>query len=188
MAEYKNYKIGDTGPAGGLVFYDWWESRTGTVYGVGTQFCLEAAPYEKEFTSAWGPKDISVEEAADGFLGEETGSGSRAGEGNTKYIIQTLGKRDSAAKKCADLVVKGWITGWFLPSLYQLDLMYNNLHIKGLGNFKGIYWSSTEREFNRTDLARHACLYSFITGVHGYAYKINIFNVRAVRQFEVRPK
>ena len=35
--------------------------------------------------------------------------------------------------------------GWRLPSKSELELIYKELHLKGIGNFKSIsYWSSTE--------------------------------------------
>jgi len=126
------YKIGDTGLSGGLVFYDW------KVIEPHTQYCLEAAPRDYEFTSIWGPKDISVEGAGCGYTYEGKGMKLEAGEWNTNCIIDTLGKRDNAAQRCLD-------KGWFLPSLYELVAMYEELKEKrNCGDFDGIYWSSSE--------------------------------------------
>jgi hypothetical protein len=34
---------------------------------------------------------------------------------------------------------------WFMPSLEELQLLYTNLHLNGIGNFStGYYWSSSE--------------------------------------------
>lgn len=44
--ESPSYKVGDTGPAGGIVFYDKGDNSDGWQY-------LEAAPPEFEFTSNW---------------------------------------------------------------------------------------------------------------------------------------
>jgi len=42
---------------------------------------------------------------------------------------------------------EGGYDDWFLPNEDQLDLMYKNLHKKGLGNFKdSIYWNSVYLE------------------------------------------
>jgi hypothetical protein len=45
-AELRAYKIGDTGPAGGFIFYDKGYNSGGWRY-------LEAAPVEAEFQTVW---------------------------------------------------------------------------------------------------------------------------------------
>ncbi|MDR2467529.1 MAG: DUF1566 domain-containing protein [Spirochaetaceae bacterium] len=58
---------------------------------------------------------------------------------------ETLEKnQQTAAAACAEYQVNG-LDGWFLPSKDELDLLYQNIAQRGLGNFKGIsYWSSTQ--------------------------------------------
>jgi hypothetical protein len=36
--------------------------------------------------------------------------------------------------------------GWRLPTITELEQIYNNLHKIGIGNFTGAYWSSTENQ------------------------------------------
>jgi hypothetical protein len=128
------YKIGDTGPAGGIIFYDKFSNAGGWRY-------LEAAPKETELSFAFG----------DAWLG---GSGNTpitigAGMTNTGRIIEAMQKEGifvTAAQFCSDLVYGGY-DDWFLPSRDELDLMFRNLRLKGLGGFEnGWYWSSSHGE------------------------------------------
>jgi hypothetical protein len=123
----KTYKIGDTGPAGGLVFYDKFSNAGGWRY-------LEAAPVDTEQQFPWG--DVSV-----GGTSPALGDGKR----NTQLIVEELRKNKigGAAQYCDDLEYGGY-TDWFLPSNDELNLMYQNLKEKGLGGFvSDVYWSSS---------------------------------------------
>jgi TolB-like protein len=124
------YKIGDFGPAGGIVFYD------KGVFSGGWRY-LEAAPPETEFTAQWG----GYEQIIDG-TSTVAGSGKR----NTQLIIAKLGQRGRAAQLCVSLDFDGY-KDWFLPSYDELKLIYTNLKQKGLGGFSNsIYWSSSEMD------------------------------------------
>jgi hypothetical protein len=50
---------------------------------------------------------------------------------------------DAAVRKCRNLNVNG-VAGWRLPTIDELDLMYKNLALNGVGGFSGAYWSSDE--------------------------------------------
>ena len=86
-----------------------------------------------------------------------------------------------AARLCDVLVYKvdgKDVTGWFLPSKYELDLMYKNLHKNGLGSFAyDSYWSSSELNGN------NAWRQNFFNGnqINSYRYFEN--RVRPVRAF-----
>jgi TolB-like protein len=126
------YKIGDTGPAGGLIFYDKGDNSRGWRY-------LEAAPLKAEFKAVWSVRDTRV---------DNTKASIGYGKENTEYIIETLkktaGEWDSAPMKVNDLVFNGF-DDWFLPSRDELDQMYGNLKRKNIGDFNNeFYWSSTE--------------------------------------------
>jgi len=134
----QTYRIGDTGPAGGLIFYDKGNNSGGWRY-------LEAAPVEAEFRAVWSVHNTEVENTR-----AEIGSGRR----NTQLIVekfrQTSGEWDTAAQKSDDLVLNGF-DDWFLPSQAELDQMYGNLKRRNLGDFKNEwYWSSTENEWRVT--------------------------------------
>jgi len=124
----KIYRIGDIGPAGGIIFYDKGAFFDGWRY-------LEAAPVDFPNNVQWGTAlDVSTE------IG--IGDGRR----NTELIIHRLhqlGESVRAAQLCAQLEFGGY-KDWFLPSLNELELMYENLKSRGLGNFSKIcYWSSS---------------------------------------------
>jgi TolB-like protein len=127
----RTYSVGDTGPAGGIIFYDKRNNSGGWRY-------LEAAPVEAEFQAQWSVRGTRVDNTQ-----ETIGSGRR----NTQLIVetfsQTSGEWDTAAQKCADLSFGGF-NDWFLPSKAELDQMYGNLKRRNLGDFKNEwYWSST---------------------------------------------
>lgn len=76
----------------------------------------------------------------------------------------------------------GGFTDWHLPTLAELDLMYQNLKRKDMGGFNNDrYWSSSESSENTT----FAWFQNFRDGnqtVYGYT-KESSFCVRAVRAF-----
>jgi hypothetical protein len=176
--ENKTYKIGDIGPAGGIVFYDkgnYSNSKTDDKNdGEAAWRYLEAAPAETEFTAAWG---------AYGFNVNGTGVTVGSGKGNTYIIVErlkNLGENRCAAQLCATLDFNGF-TDWFLPSKDELDLMYKNLKQKNAGKFgtKISYWSSSQANNDS------AWYQSFDNGrQYNYGnYKYDAFMVRAIRSF-----
>ena len=116
------YRIGDTGPAGGIIFYDKGSFSNGWRY-------LEAAPVETEEQLDWGPEGVR-------FRGLQDGVGW--GRQNTRIIVEqldSLGETGYAAQYCDDLDVNGF-TDWFLPSKDELNLMFRNLRQRNLGGFQ----------------------------------------------------
>ncbi len=108
------------------------------------------------------------------------GDGLGAGMMNTWLIISQLTEdnpfNDFAGKLCADFQYDGF-GDWYLPSKYELDLVYQQKD--AIGNFNGdLYWSSTE----------HNVGFSWGQSFHSYggqyAYNKNIMsNVRCIRRF-----
>lgn len=133
----KEYGIGDTGPAGGIVYYDKGSYSNGWRY-------LEAAPAETEWKNKqWGGRGTSV--------GGTSIAGIGTGSANTEAIVAEYGalepykrRPDYAAQLCYNLNYGGY-DDWFLPSEDELTLMYKNLYVKELGGFVAYwYWSSSE--------------------------------------------
>jgi TolB-like protein len=124
------YKIGDTGPAGGFVFYDKGNNSGGWRY-------LEAAP-----------EDINRQlYATEEGVGIESQRAVGTGKANTQAIMVQANNRGGgfgwAAQACDALELNGF-DDWFLPSRDELHYMYGNLHMRNLGGFSlGWYWSST---------------------------------------------
>jgi hypothetical protein len=138
------YKIGDTGPAGGLIFYDKGNNSGGWRY-------LEAASAETEKTSFWCTEQFPYDPIKDARA-------VGAGKSNTEFVMRAANERgggfDWAAEICDSLEINSY-DDWFLPSRDELNLMYGNLHRKGLGEFRSDkYWSSTtgtRRNYSNTD-------------------------------------
>jgi hypothetical protein len=111
------------------------------------------------------------------------GDGLNAGAMNTALIVATQIADNTfgnfAAKVCADYsVTVGGITygDWYLPSIYELNLLYLQKTIVG-GFVIGNYWSSSESSSSQ------AWNQNLGTGVPGIINKTNLYRVRAVRAF-----
>jgi hypothetical protein len=135
VQENGEYGIGDTGPAGGIIFY------INPNYAIDGWKYLEAAP--SDFPG--DKNDCRIQWDNGNYV--ETGATATAigtGMSNTQKIVDILGNGSYAAKLCSDLTLGGY-SDWFLPSRDELNLLYENLHLKGLGSFEpDYYWSSSE--------------------------------------------
>ena len=153
------YKVGDTGPAGGIIFYDKGKSTDGWRF-------LEAAPSDQDKGIQWN-EGLYVEIATATAIG--------TGKANTNTIIAEQGSGNYAATLCRDLSLGGF-NDWFLPSKDELHLMYVNLKKAGLGGLGGYYWSSSS---NRDRAWGH----NFHDGFQSVNSKENKGAVRAIRAF-----
>jgi uncharacterized repeat protein (TIGR02543 family) len=158
------YVIGDTGPAEGLVSYDKGSYSSGWRY-------LEVAPSDQSTDIQWN-NGSSVPTGA-------TATGIGSGSANTSTIVTVQGTGSYAASLCADLVLGGY-DDWFLPSKDELNLMYTNLKVAGLGGFASAwYWSSSEYDGNYDAWVQN---FSSGGGQDSYAKGYGRY-VRAVRAF-----
>ncbi|MBI9103945.1 MAG: chitobiase/beta-hexosaminidase C-terminal domain-containing protein [Spirochaetales bacterium] len=74
---------------------------------------------------------------------DATGTAVGTGQTNTTAIIAAQGVGTYAASICADLELGGY-DDWFLPSIDELELMYDNLYLQSVGGFATTYyWSSS---------------------------------------------
>lgn len=167
-AQWKPFSIRDTGPAGGLVFYEKVSYSDGWRY-------LEAAPA----STGWSRGEYweGVSWGGHGTLVGGTGIGIGTGSSNTQKIVDELGEGDYAAYLCENLDYGGYCD-WFLPSLDELSQMFDNLHKHGVGSFPIMYyWSSSEENGN------DAWQVSFDQNTAAEYSKLGSDRVRAARTF-----
>ena len=155
----QQYRIGDTGPGGGIVF---WVSSDG-------QHGLEAAPADQGigiwFYIRWYNEINTITDAVRG--------GDNAGLFNTERIIINQGAGDYAAHRAANYQGGGH-GDWYLPSKEELNLLYLQKDV--VGGY-GLYWSSTESSSD------NAWGQNFSFGNPLDISKYSSLNVRAVRNF-----
>jgi len=159
---FTTLSVGQTGPGGGIVFFNKGNTSGGWQY-------LESATSDQSTGIAWGCDGTSIP-------GTQPTVGN--GEANTSLIVAGCSDASFAAKLCDNLTLGGQ-SDWFLPSRDELNLMYKNMHLNSQGNFNSSanYWSSTEFDYN------YAWTFYF-AGYAGYASsKGTTRYVRAVRAF-----
>ena len=160
---YITHTVGES-YGGGIVFY---------VYD-GGQHGLIAATDNQAGATKWYAGSNSTTLAK--------GDGINAGKANTSIIISSQGLGDGityAASICNEysVIVNGVTYGdWYLPSKYELNLLY--LQRGDFGNFgTNTYWSSTE--FNNNTAFKQA----FANGNQFAGQKSSNSGIRAVRAF-----
>jgi hypothetical protein len=154
------YSIGDTGPAGGKVFY---------VTDGGAQG-LEAAPADSSLSAIWGC--VTTE--------QDTSTEVGSGETNTLRIIDGCTTEiDATAAEVAKMYELNGFTDWFLPSKDELNSLYLQKDaVFPPGEFDSApYWSSSQ------DSALNAWSLFFVNGIQSGVDKRATFAVRAVRAF-----
>jgi hypothetical protein len=129
-------KVGMRGPGGGIIFFvDYNDQYTGFNY-------LEAAPSELPTTLTWSNNTSTSVPRAYGWAARAVGRGQT----NTTAIValpSTSGAAFSADAYVSPTFNGGTKSDWFLGSLGEMKLMYDNL--QGLGGLADVkYWSSTE--------------------------------------------
>ena len=164
-------KVGAVGPGSGLIFFvDYNDQYTGFDY-------LEAAPPSCEGTGkAWSSDTTHSLVAVNGWAARAVGAGkansaAMIASGATSYVGDTSGAAFFAKGSTC-----GTKTDWFLGSLGEMMLMYDNL--QGVGGFAAdYYWSSSE------DYANFAWYQNFNYGLQRATGKNTTNYVRPVRAF-----
>ena len=156
-----NLSIGDT-HQGGIIFY--LDGNGGGLIAAPTDYSIGST-----YRAEWGCLGTAIS----GSDGTAIGTGNQ----NTIDIENGCTSAEIAADVCANYI-DGNYSDWFLPSKDELNLMYLNLHLQGLGGFAlNFYWSSTE------DNSNLAWDQSFVTGDQDNDSKNNENYVRAIRAF-----
>lgn len=166
-SETFSYKVGDVGPGGGYIFFvDYEEKYANFDY-------LEAAPIDVDGESVWCDNTFDSIPSVNGWSAKAVGLGSK----NTINILKVC--TSGAAKVAADYVSKNGTSDWFLPSLGEMKLLYDNLLAAGVGYFSdSSYWTSTE------DNAQFVWTQNFNDGSQGnFVNKNETLPVRPVRAF-----
>jgi hypothetical protein len=150
------YSIGETGPAGGIVFYTTDRGRHG----------LEAAAADST-SSVWG--------CYEDFIGG-TSLAIGTGAANTAAIVAGCVSAQNTAAEVANAYELNSFADWFLPSRGELNLLYLQKDVVGSFASDG-YWSSSE------DNSDNAWTQYFGLGDQFGNDKFVTLGVRAVRAF-----
>lgn len=150
------YVIGDTGPAGGKVFY----VTNGGLHG------LEAAPADSA-NSVWGCFGVAIPQTRTPF-----GIGAL----NTADIVTNCISAEVTAAEVANAFTLNGFSDWFLPAQNELHQLYLQRNVVG-GFAKDVYWSSSE--FDGGNAYNH----DFDNGLQFAANKGLPYGVRLVRAF-----
>lgn len=171
---------------GGLIFYLNTNDCTGLLA------TSENQTYNNYEITDWGCENINISGAEYSTIG--------SGSTNTNAILSNCPSIGIAAEVCNSLQLNGF-SDWFLPSKDELNLMYTNLHLNGLGNFKEsitvhipnsnggtdihytiYYWSSTQSsDYNNMAWVQtfsDGSQYDVESGIKSFKHMI-----RAVRSF-----
>jgi len=153
------YEVGDTGPAGGVVFY----VTDGGSHG------LEAAPTDHDSSVGWGCVGVLVQ-GINAIIDAATPD-SNSGAHNTQKIL------DAGCASSFAVGLANENTKWYLPNKEELNLLFQQKDAVG-GFLSEFYWSSTQNS------ADDAWVKSFgNTGNHGSTSKSITYRVRVIRAF-----
>lgn len=161
---------------GGIVFY---------VDNSGQHGLIAATADISAFDGEFYQSNISWEYGYPNRTGA-TGDGLNSGPMNTTLIVAAQVNNDAsgffAAKLCSDYkdtvdnIIYG---GWYLPSEYELNLLYLQRATVG-GFFDDYYWSSTEYDYF---MAWYQDFSEAGGGYQNFYYKSSIYRIRAIRAF-----
>ena len=156
---------------GGGVIFHLWKDNAGVEHG------LIVALTDQSISQAWS----NVTSAAIGTSAQSSWDGLS----NSNSIVGQAGHTSSAAKLCLDLV-SGGQSDWYLPSIQELNMLWNNYYTvtRALSQISGatqlsnsVYWSSSEYD------TIYAWYFGFYGGYAGSGNKYRPNYVRAVRAF-----
>ncbi|MEX0995966.1 MAG: hypothetical protein WDZ45_02825 [Flavobacteriaceae bacterium] len=139
-------EVGQQTPLGGIVAYD------KEIYEKGWRYIeTHTADLSSE---EWGclSADITFansEEIGKGFLNSASIANYHLGLDDYQNNPAVCNAENNGSASALSALLFGQNEGayydWFLPSIEELQTLYDNLHLEGLGNFENaIYWSSTQ--------------------------------------------
>lgn len=157
-----NFTVGDTGPAGGYIFYDVdadndKESNDGLdSETLGWRFIeCASSDLDRGYVFGWyRPDGINTMVGTS----EELGAGKANTEalvkamGNKAYVSETGMEKDVyAAKACMDYRQSGY-DDWYLPSKGEMSAICSALKANSIGEWQDYYWTSSEKSANEVYL------------------------------------
>jgi hypothetical protein len=159
------YQVGDQGPGGGWIFFvDEKDELPGFTY-------LEAAPEDVGYLPWCDKTSVSIP-GADGPAARAIGRG----KANTKAMLAVCAS--GAANAAAAYHGPNNKSDWFLPSIAELNRMYEMFFERGAGGFGyDDHWSSSEYASD------YAWIQYFYSGGQGINFKDEFKHVRPVRAF-----
>jgi hypothetical protein len=98
------------------------------------------------------------------------------GDKNTKDIVESCTKGETAAEACYKLKLNGY-SDWYLPSKGELDQMFKNSKKAKLKMKKAGYWSSSGNGIGNAWVQTFGMGYQFVSAKYGS------HRVRAIRKF-----
>ena len=159
--------VGDTGPGGGIVFYDAGSTKSWGRY-------LEAAPADTSTLLEWGCSGVEVQAADHTAIGK--------GILNTQAVVATCQgpfSNTTGASAASQAFASGGIGGWYVPDVKELRALY--AQAATVGNLNGgLYWTSNEYLAARGTYGR---VVDFSSGNIYAEAKVGQFAVRFIRAF-----
>ena len=173
---YSGYKVGDTGPAGGIVFYDkgfysdGWRYLEAATADIGLYVFGYYRPSSGSNCEVWTGKFVGT-----GKYNTDALVKAMDIDGKAYSSSSGLATTEYAARKCYDYESGGY-SDWFLPSKNELNLLYQQKTVVGISS--GFYWSSSE------DSNYVAWYQNFDNGYqNSYDRNYSSFYVRPIRSF-----
>lgn len=174
----QTYNIGQVGPSGGIIAYDKGEFTNGWRY-------IEAAS-EDIIIEEWGcingdVNDADYEQIGTGYQNSVAVANFHNNLVNyytNPSVCSSLSNGTVSSKTALNLIINTK-DDWFIPSKSELFLLYNNLHIAGVGNFENtLYWSSSQES-----IAKAKCI-NFSNGEPLGTFKnTTLLKTRPIRYF-----
>lgn len=159
---YLSYAVGDTGPAGGIVFYDDEADSTDDI--AGARY-LEAWTSDEAGTHQWKTTTTAT-----------AGTSTDKGTGFANTYTWMTGVEHPAAEVIRN-ATHGGFDDWFLPSRGELNVMYAQRVAIG-GFAAAVYWASSGSSFDDSAWGNN-----FDAGGGGPTTKTDTNRVRAIRSF-----
>ena len=180
--------LGDIGPGGGIIFYvdpsgftvEGYTGETGS-YPSYTAYYLEVAPVDSSASAQWGYYNSELISGITTFTSNTSEDFNKIGNGrkDTLTIVAYLANTTETgrAAQLAAAEASGGKNDWFLPSCGELNLLYEQRNLPGIGITSGRYWSSSQYDYI---MAR---IQYFSDGIRFNDMKQGTNRVRAIRAF-----